>query len=192
MEDCSPDPGEVTALLRQFRASSGDAAAELMPVVYGELRRLARARLRDERANHTLSPTALVHEAYLKLAGGGEPGYKDREHFFAVAATAMRRVLIDHARARRTQKRGGGAALVTLGVEDGATTHHLDEILALDEALTHLADLDCRQAKVVEYRYFAGLTHGEIADTLDVSVATVERDWRSARAWLRRALADRP
>lgn len=190
MEECSPDPDEVTALLREFRAFSGDEAAELLPVVYGELRRLARARLRDERPDHTLSPTALVHEAYLKLAGRWAREYQDRAHFFAVAATAMRRVLIDHARARQAEKRGGNAHFVTLGAQDGAETHRLDEILALDEALDALAALDGRQAKVVEYRYFAGLTQAEIASMLDISVATVERDWRSARAWLRRALAE--
>lgn len=183
------DPGEVTALLKRMRVSSADAVDELLPLVYGELRRLARARLRGERPDHTFSPTDLVHEAYLELVDQRDATWKDRTHFFATAATAMRRILIDHARAKRTQKRGGEVVMVTLGGTGAEQSRELDELIALDEALEELAALDGRQAKMVEYRYFVGLKDTEIADALGISVATVERDWRSARAWLHSRLA---
>jgi RNA polymerase sigma factor (TIGR02999 family) len=176
-------PGELTALLRA--AEAGDAAAfdRAFAGVYDELHRLA-ARVRGGRASDTLGATALVHEAYLKLAPAAQPAWEGRRHFLRVAARAMRQVLVGAARERQADKRGGGDFAVTLDEAAHAAPVRADELLALDEALTRLARLDERQARVVELRYFAGLTAEETAEALEVSVPTVQRDWRAARAWL--------
>jgi RNA polymerase sigma factor (TIGR02999 family) len=188
-ERSSATPGEVTRQLRAAR--SGDPAAwdALYSQLYGELRRLAR-RVRAGRAGATLSTTALVHEAYLKLNPSAELMGDRRADFFAVAAWAMRAVLVDAARRRSSDKRGGGFTPVTLGDEAAASPVRPDELLALDEALDRLRSVDERRARVVDYRFFAGLTTPETAELLGTSVSSVERDWRAARAWLVQALGD--
>lgn len=176
---------DVTRLLGELGSISGRAQVdEVLPLVYEELRRLAEARLRGERPDHTLNATALVHEAYVKLVDQRRTDWKNRAHFFAIAARAMRRILVDHANKRNAAKRGGGAPLVTL--VDGETPRDTgaEQLIELDEALHALEAVDGRQAQVVQLRFFAGLGHEEIAEALGVSVATVNRDWRSARAWL--------
>jgi RNA polymerase sigma factor (TIGR02999 family) len=177
----------VTELLRQLSTGRPGAADDLLPVVYGELRRLAHRQLTAERAGHTLNTTALVHEAYLRL-GLDRISWHDRAHFFAVAARAMRRVLIDYAEARRAAKRGGGAAHVTLDETVPAPQHRIDDLLAIDEALNRLEQVDARQVMVVECHVFAGMSLEDTAVALGVSPATVSRDWALARAWLNRAL----
>ncbi len=159
-----------------------------MPMVYDELRRIAQAHLRRERQDHTLSSTALVHEAFLNLVDQSPPAVSDRVHFFAIASRVMRRVLVWHARKRNAEKRGGGQRPVTLDEVAVLSDDRLDEVLALDQALDRLDALDSRLCRVVECRHFGGLTVSETAEALDVSAATVKRDWRSARAWLRREL----
>ena len=178
------DPGDITELLLSLEQDRERAVDLLFPRVYDELRAIAGARLRAERAGHTLSATALVHEAYLKLVNQSRVDWKNRAHFFAVAARAMRRILIDYAEARNAGKRGGGAAFVTLGEESASRDSNLDELLAIDQAMTRLAGLDERQARVVELRFFGGMTLEEIAEVLGVSLASVNRDWRTARAFL--------
>jgi RNA polymerase sigma-70 factor, ECF subfamily len=182
---------DVTSLLLAWREGDAEALARLMPLVYGELRRLAARSMAGERSDHTLQPTALVHEAFLRLAGGGPPCWQDRLHFFAVAAQLMRRLLVDHARGRRRAKRGSGARLLPLeaaldvGGPDGGSPA---DLLALDEALTGLAAFDPRKARVVELRFFGGLTIEETAGFLGVSTATVILEARLARAWLFRRM----
>jgi RNA polymerase sigma-70 factor, ECF subfamily len=184
-----PDPrGEATRLLEQSARGEPAALAGLTAVVYDELRQLAAAYLRHERAGHSLQPTALVHEAFLKLMNVDSLRAKDRKHFFALAATMMRRVLVEHARARNAAKRGGHAGRVSLsGIE--ASDPDL-EVVALDEALRRLAALDERQARIVELRFFGGLNVEEVAESLNVSKRTVEGDWTLARAWLHRELTE--
>jgi RNA polymerase sigma factor (TIGR02999 family) len=177
----------VTELLRQLSTGRPGAADDLLPVVYGELRRLAHRQLTAERAGHTLNTTALVHEAYLRL-GLDRISWHDRAHFFAVAARAMRRVLIDYAEARRAAKRGGGAAHVTLDETVAGPQHRIDDLLAINEALNRLEQVDARQVMVVECHVFAGMSLEDTAVALGVSPATVSRDWALARAWLNRAL----
>ena len=189
----------VTELLRAWSAGDVEAPETLAPLVYAELRRQARLALRREGEGHTLQTTALVHEAWLRLDAQHEARWESRSQFFAVAAQMMRRVLVDHARARDAQKRGGGAAQVTLGAVDraaGAGAPPLGEsapdavdLLALDDALERLAALDPQKARLVELRYFAGLSIPEVAEALGVSTATVSREWAVARMWLRRELA---
>jgi RNA polymerase sigma factor (TIGR02999 family) len=188
-QDVAP-AGEVTRLLRKWSSGDRDALETLLPLVYAELRRLAGAYLRNERAGHTLQPTALVHEAYLKLVGGAAVDWKDRAHFFGVAARAMRQVLVDHARARATGKRGLGQVFVGLDAAAGAAApaRSLD-LLDLDRALSKLSGLDERQSRLVELRLFAGLTIEESAVVLGVSHATVSREWKHAEAWLQREMA---
>jgi len=181
-------PPEITALLRGIAKGSKQAEAALVPLVYAELRRLARRLMSRERGNHTLQTTALVHEAYLRLAKPGGGSWKDREHFFAVAATVMRRVLVDHARAVRAQKRGGGVLPVD-GPEPSISLDQPEQILAVDAALSRLAELDERQARIVELRFFAGMTTEEVAEALHISSRTVKREWQLARAWLYGELA---
>jgi RNA polymerase sigma factor (TIGR02999 family) len=161
---------------------------ELIPLVYDELRALAAKRLARERADHTLRPTALVHEAYARLAEG-KMQFVDRAHFFALAARTMRRVLVDHARGKQREKRGGGAARVTLTEGVASSDPMSFDVLALDEALTVLAEVDKRKADVVELHYFGGLTYTDIAASVGISEATVDRDLRLARAWLAERLA---
>ena len=190
MTSSAPPPGAVTQLLA--RAASGDSGAvtSLFDLLYRELRGLAVSAMRSERGDHTLQPTALVHEAFLRLADDTS-SIENRRHFFGIAATAMRRILVEHARARHAVKRGGHAPRVSIDDVAVAAPSILDpvDLEALDAALTHLAALDPRQARVVELRYFAGLTVDETADVLDASPRTVKRDWQMARAWLRREMS---
>ncbi len=176
----------VTDLLNRWRAGDREAQEHLIDAVYGDLRRLARGQIRRERSDHTLEPTALAHEAYLRLSEQQRVEWQGRTHFFAVAALAMRRILVSHARKRAAGKRGG-ALRVTLPDELPADASEPD-VLALDEALEQLEQLDPRQARVVELRFFGGLTVEETAAALGVSPATVKVDWSMARAWLYRKL----
>ena len=191
--DAAAGAADVTGLLIAW--SEGDAAAldALLPIVYAELRRQARRALRREGAGNTLQPTALVHEAYLRLVGQRPSRWEGRAHFYGVASRCMRQVLVDAARTRRAAKRGGGAQPITLGGAEQLVVAPAeaagDDVLALDEALTRLAALDPEQARLVELRYFAGLTIDDTAATLGVSPATVSREWTVARRWLRRELA---
>jgi RNA polymerase sigma factor (TIGR02999 family) len=180
--------GDVTILLQRW--SHGDAAAvgELTPLVYTELSRLAHRRLRRERADHTLRSTDLVHEAYLKLVDQKQARWQDRAHFFAVSAQIMRRILIDHARAHQREKRGGGAPTLVLNEAIDFPDQRSLELIALDDALDGLAKLDPQQSRIVEMRFFTGLSIEETAEALGVSKATVNRDWVTARAWLIREL----
>lgn len=182
-----PDPGEVTALLRAW--SDGDPAApeRLLPLVYRQLRRLAASKMRKERANHTLQPTALVHEAYVKLVDQHLP-WKNRGHFYGVAARAMREVLVDHARRRDADKRAPERRRISIESADVAVDPRTIDLLALDEALKTLAGLDERQSRLVELRLFAGLTVQECGVVLGCSAATASRDYRHAEAWLRRRM----
>lgn len=179
--------GSVTQLLARLREGDADALDRLIPLVYDELRSLARAQLRREDAGHTLGPTALVHEAYLRLMQREELGAADRGHFFAIAAQTMRRVLIDHARGRKRTKRGSGRVPEPLDDLSALLSDDVaDELIALDGALDRLMTASPRAARVVECRFFAGLTLQETADALDVSLKTVQRDWLLARAWIRK------
>jgi RNA polymerase sigma factor (TIGR02999 family) len=181
-------PSEVSLLLEQWRAGRAEVLDEIFPLVYDELRRLAASRLRGERAGHTLQTTALVHEAYLRLVGKPRALVRDRAHFFAIAAQAMRRVLIDNARRKRAGKRDAGEAI---RLEAGAAVTLPDqELIALDRALDRLAELDPRQARIVELRYFGGLTAPEAAAALELSEATIHREWRAAKLWLRREIRE--
>jgi RNA polymerase sigma factor (TIGR02999 family) len=174
---------QITQILSAIERGDPSAAAELMPLVYDELRELAAQKLARERPGQTLQATALVHEVYLRLLGREEPpSYRDRNHFFAAAATAMRRILIDNARRKRTRKRGGDSRRQPL--EAVAAPQPDDELLALDEALQKLATMDPKKAKLVELRYFAGLTGEQAAEVLGISPTTADRHWAYARAWL--------
>jgi RNA polymerase sigma factor (TIGR02999 family) len=176
---------DVTRLLDAAAAGDARAAADLLPAVYAELRQLAAARLAGEKAGHTLQPTALVHEAYLRLVGGDQPpDWDGRAHFFGAAAEAMRRILVDRAREKGRQKRGGGLHRVDVDALDLATTVTPDQLLAVDEALARLALADPAAARIVDLRYFAGLTVAEAGTALGVSTATAYRHWNYARAWL--------
>jgi RNA polymerase sigma factor (TIGR02999 family) len=191
-----PSSRDVTALLQAWGRGEQAALDELLPLVYGELRRQAARHLRAQRPGHTLQTTALVHEAYLRLVRqrGAGADWQGRSHFYGVAARAMRSILVDHARARRAAKRGGGAPVISLSSaavaddDPGGVQESEVDVIALDQALARLAELDGRQARVVELRYFGGLSIEETARTLGVSHATVEREWRTARLWLRREL----
>ena len=187
---CPPDPQEVTQLLANW--SHGDTAAleKLTPLVYEELRRLAHYYMEGQRPDHTLQTTALVNEAYLRLADQKKPNFTDRSHFLAVAAKAMRQILVNHAKASQRQKRGGGANKIEL--DEGAliSPQQSNANLELNEALEILATLDSRKAQVVELRYFGGLKHDEIAEVLKISAVTVRRDWIFAKAWLYSELHD--
>jgi RNA polymerase sigma factor (TIGR02999 family) len=178
------DAAPITDLLLQ--ASGGDAAAidRLLPVVYDQLHRIAHRALQGERSGHTLGTTGVVHEAYLKLVDQTRVGWRDRAHFFAVAALAMRRILVDYARRHRRAKRGGGASVVTLDEGVVSLDERAENLVALDEALTRLSELNPRLSRVVECRFFGGLTEEEIAEALGVTTRTVKRDWAKARGWL--------
>ncbi|HRI03234.1 MAG TPA: sigma-70 family RNA polymerase sigma factor [Pyrinomonadaceae bacterium] len=181
---------QITQLLKDWSKGNQAALDELMPLVYEELRRQASQYLRKERQGHTLQTTALIHEAYLRLAGQNEIEWQNRNHFFAIASTAMRRILVDHARTRHREKRGGNAEDIPLddALMIGVSQKSVD-LVALDEALVRLERLDPRQAKVVELRFFSGLTNEETAKVLAVSNATVRNDWAMAKAWLHGQLA---
>jgi RNA polymerase sigma factor (TIGR02999 family) len=182
----------VTDLLDRVRAGQAHAAEALLPIVYSELRKLARARLARERPGQTLQATALVHEAYLRLVGDADPSWENRGHFFAAAAEAMRRILIERARRYAAEKHGGGQNRVTLSEEIAATIGTAEELLALDLALTRLEQRDFQMATVVKLRYFAGLEVEETAQALGTSSRTVNRLWTAARAWLAQELTAEP
>jgi RNA polymerase sigma factor (TIGR02999 family) len=191
MSEDAPNPtssGEVTQLLSRAREGDADAFERVFPLVYDELRRVAAFHLRGERAGHTLQPTALVNEAYMKLVGGAAPEWQNRAHFVAIAARAMRQVLVDHSRRRSTAKRGGDWQQVTLSGAPLGVDMDAEELLALDEALDRLDALDSRLRQVVEYKFFAGLTDAETAELLGVTSRTAQRDWVKARAWLYKEL----
>jgi RNA polymerase sigma factor (TIGR02999 family) len=179
-----PEQHDVTRAL--LDAAEGDRAARdlLWQLTYDELRRIARAHLRREAPNHTLSATSLVHEAYLRLVDQTRVNWQNRSHFFGVASQACRRVLVDHARQRLAQKRGGGAVAVTLNEHLALTEDRTDEILAVNRALERLATVDERLCRLVEYRYFGGLSEEETAEVLGLSTRTVRRDWAKAKGWL--------
>ncbi len=185
-------PPDVTRLLQAWSDGDETALARLLPLVEADLRRLARACMRHERNGHTLQPTALVNEAFLRLAGARRLEWQDRAHFMGIAARLMRRVLVDHARARGYQKRGGGAERVSL---DGALLEAAQrplDVIELDRALETFATIDARRSRVVELRFFGGLTLEETAEVLNVSSETVKRDWRVAKLWLHRELNGNP
>jgi RNA polymerase sigma factor (TIGR02999 family) len=182
--------GDVTRLLADWSNGDRRALDELLPLVYEELRHLANAYLRRERDGHTLQSTALVHEAFLRLVNQRDVHWRGRAHFFGIAAQMIRRILVDHARAQRAAKRGAGA--VRLELDDAiAVAHQRDlDLIALDDALGRLAMLDARQSRIVELRFFAGLSVEDTAEVMAISTATVKREWASARAWLFREVAD--
>jgi RNA polymerase sigma factor (TIGR02999 family) len=181
-------PREVTQLLQAWRDGDESALEQLMPMVYDELRRMAQWFMRNERKGHTLQTSALINEAYLRLVEREGVDWQGRAHFFGVAAQAMRRVLVDYARARNYQKRAGQARQVSLEEADNLAEERAAEIVALDDALAALARIDARKCRVVELRYFGGLSVEETAEVLGVSVATVTRDWSMAKLWLLREI----
>jgi RNA polymerase sigma factor (TIGR02999 family) len=185
-------PAEVTRLLRDWRDGNRDALDQLMPLVYDELRRLARRHMRHQAPGHTLQTTAVVNEAYLRLVDQPGIDWQDRAHFFAVAAQAMRYLLVDHARSQQAAKRGGAAQHVELDEVAVMAPERSAEMLALDEALGRLAALDPRQGQIVELRYFGGLSLEETAEVMGISAITVRREWGKAKAWLYRELSGKP
>jgi RNA polymerase sigma factor (TIGR02999 family) len=187
-----PRPGEVTQLLRRWSDGDPDALDQLVPLVEAELRRLARAYMARERRGHTLQATALVNEAFVKLVDARTLRWRDRAHFLGISARLMRRVLVDHARGRGYQKRGGGAHKVTLDVALIAAPPQDLDVMALDRALEALAAVDERKSRVIELRFFGGLSVEETAEVLHVSTDTVKRDWRIAKLWLVRELERAP
>ncbi|SRR6266404_2129399 len=184
----APSPKEVTRLLVDW--GNGDQAAldELIPLVYDELRRLAGRYMRRESEGHTLQTSALVNEAYLRLVDQQNVKWQNRAHFFGVAAQLMRRILVDHARSRSRAKRGGGVQMVPLA-EQAVISQELADVIALDDALKNLAEMDPRKSQIVEMKFFGGLTTEEVAEVLNVTSRTVEREWRKAKAWLNRAIS---
>ena len=190
MDTPSVSQQRVTELLARWSHGDDAALAELTPLVYEELRRLAHRQMNAERPGHTLQTTALVNEAYLRLADQTNPRWQNRAHFFAVAAQAMRRILVSYARSQRSQKRGGGALKVELDQAALVSPEESKEIVDLHEALERLATLDSRKAQVVELKYFGGLNYDEMAEVLRTSTITVRRDWRFAKAWLYTELHD--
>jgi len=180
----------VTELLVRWREGDKEALEDLMPLVYGELRRLAHHYLQRERSDHTLQSTALVHEAYLRLAGQNTPQWQNRAHFFGIAARVMRQILVEYARAHAAAKRGGsGACRLTLDEALDVQQKSDIDVIALDGALSRLSELDPQQSRIVELRFFAGLTIEDTSEVMGISPATVKRDWTSARAWLHREIA---
>jgi RNA polymerase sigma factor (TIGR02999 family) len=183
------NPGEISTLLAAARAGDRNCQSRLFEVVYAELRHMAAGQLRNERSNHTLQPTALVHEAYVRLLGRSEVPWENRAHFFSTAAGTMRRILVDHARARRAQKRDGALQRVDLDQHTFVfDDDDAERLIIVNDALDQLAEWDARQARVVELRFFGGLTVEETADALRVSPKTIKRDWALARAWLQTKL----
>ena len=188
----TPDSKGLTQLLIDVGNGQDGALNQILPHIYDELRRLAGYYMSRERRDHTLQPTALVHEAYLRLIDQRRVDWKNRAQFFGLAANMMRRILVNHARDRAAGKRGGDAVKVTLSVAPGVFEAPELTVLALDEALEKLAQVDERKSRIVEFKFFTGLTTEEIAEVLGISSATVEREWKFARAWLYNALAGRP
>jgi RNA polymerase sigma factor (TIGR02999 family) len=188
----TPDPeaARLTLLLQRHRMGDDGAFDELVSIAYDQLRRVARAQLLRRGTPGTLSPTSLVHEVYVQLRDERGVDWQDRGHFFAISARAMRRILVDHARRRGAQKRGDGVPVFALDDFDPAVDHHPDRILAIDQAVNALGRVQARLARLVECRYFAGLTEEETAEALGVSVRTVQRDWIRARAWLLKTLGE--
>ena len=187
-----PSSIEVTRLLKDWRDGDSGALDQLMPIVYAELRAIAARYLRRERPDHTLQPTALVNEAYLRLIDQKHVDWQNRAHFVGVAAQMMRRILVDHAKSHHRAKRGGGALRVTLDEEIAVSEERATDLVELDEALTALEAFDERKSRVVEMKYFGGLSVEETAESLHVSAETVMRDWRLAKAWLLRELGQEP
>jgi RNA polymerase sigma-70 factor, ECF subfamily len=183
------ESGSVTQFLLRVQEGDRQAAERLFPLVYDELRRLARSYMRRERPDHSLQATALVHEAYIKVFGNEAPALENRSQFFGVAAQAMRRILVDHARSRHAEKRGGQVPKLSLDEGLVLSDELSSQIIALDEALQRLADLNPRQVRVVELRFFAGLSIPETAEAMQVATRTVVREWTVARAWLQRELS---
>jgi RNA polymerase sigma factor (TIGR02999 family) len=182
--------GEVTLLLAQLREGNKDAVNQLVPLVYDELRKMAAAYMRREQAGHTVQATELVNEVYMRLAGGEGGQWQNRAHFFGIAANSMRQVLLDHARRRHAGKRGGAhAKKVELDAELQVGHDSLEEVLLVNDLLEKLEQIDPRQGRLVELRFFAGLTEEETAEAMNISLSTVKREWRSAKAWLNREMA---
>jgi len=181
-------PEEITQLLVAWGSGDKEALDKLMPFVYDELRRLAKNYMRNQRSDHTLQTTALVNEAYMRLIDSNKVRWQNRSHFFAISAQLMRRILVDSARARNANKRGGGDPKITFSEELPVSIEKESELIALDTALENLAKLNERQAQIVEMRYFGGMNEKEIGEALDVSTRTIRRDWSVARAWLFREL----
>ncbi len=188
MDERSVSPQRVTQLLAHWSHGDDAALAELTPLVYEELRHIAHHQMGGQRPDHTLQTTALINEAYLRLAGQTNPSWQNRAHFFAVAARAMRQILVNYAKSDRAQKRGGGALKIELDEAAIVSPEQSKEIVDLHEALERLATLDSRKGRVVELKYFGGLNHDEIAEVLKVSAVTVRRDWVFAKAWLHNEL----
>lgn len=186
-----PATQNVTAMLRDWTNGDQEALDKLIPVVYDELRRQAARYLRGERPGHTLQTTALIHEAYLRLINQHNVEWKDRAHFYAIAARLMRQILVDHARKRQAAKRGGSDIKVPLEEETVISPERNVDLVALDEALTRLAGIDPQQSRIVEMRYFSGLSTEETAEVMGVSSRTVKRDWNVAKAWLRQEISKR-
>jgi RNA polymerase sigma factor (TIGR02999 family) len=174
--------------LDKLSAGDAGAAAEVVPLIYGELRRLAAHYMARERPNHTLQTTALLHEAYLRLVDQRQSNWRNRAHFYGAAAQVMRRILVDHARARQSEKRGGGVTRLSLDESLAIPDGQPEELILLDRALERLAEMDPRQSRIIELRFFAGLSVEETAEVMGISPKTVKRDWSVARAWLHRAL----
>jgi len=181
-------PKEVTQLLIKWSNGDHEALEQLVPLVYDELRRLARGYMRREGQGHTLQTSALINEAYLRLVDQKTVQLQNRAQFFGFAAQLMRRILVDHARSRSRIKRGGGARMVSLA-EQAVISNDVAEVIALDDALKNLAEMDPRKAQIVEMKFFGGLTNEEVAEVLKVTSRTVEREWRKAKAWLHRAIS---
>jgi RNA polymerase sigma-70 factor (ECF subfamily) len=184
-----PAPKEVTVLLKEMNEGAGNAPEKLLPLVYDELRKLAHSYLQNERPDHTLQATALVHEAYIRLVDWENVSWQNRAHFFAVAAQIMRKILVDHARQKRAQKRDGGQKLALDDAVSFSAKREID-LIVLDEALESLAEFDQTQSKIVELRFFGGLTIEETAHALNISPATVKREWTIAKAWLYQRMKD--
>ena len=183
------DPHEVTQILEEWRAGNDSASERLFPLVYDQLRRQARKHLNRERADHTLQPTALVHEAYLKLVDQTAPTIENRAHFFAFASRVMRQILVDHAREHKAEKRGGAAQRLSLADIDLLPHQGAADMLELDQAMRKLEAIDQRKCRVVDMRFFGGLKESEIADVLGVTEKTVRRDWQFAKLWLYREMS---
>jgi RNA polymerase sigma-70 factor (ECF subfamily) len=191
MENDAEKPAQITELLQEWSEGRREALDSLMPLIYQELRRQASRYLKKERIGHTLQTTALINEAYLKLIDQRAVEWQNRTHFFAIASQAMRRILVDHARERHREKRGGAAENLPIEAADFVISPQKSvDLVALDEALTRLSEFDERQARIVELRYFSGLSIDETAEILEVSNVTVRRDWNVAKAWLHQQLAN--